>query len=308
LKTRSVLAVLGVIACAATIRAPVAHADGVAGPLERVDKATCLDAVSKGQRLRDTHKLVEAREKFRVCARAECPTVVQTDCAGWLADVERTLPTVVLSAKAHGRDVVDVKVTVDDVPLASTLDGQAVPVNPGLRTFRFERAGGASATVQKLVKEGEKAQGVAVVLSGLEPASTALAAPGPGSETYATANREPISSRSGTTVRLLGLLIGGAGVLGMGAGLGVAIDAKAKDNSAANEPGTLRQTDSASAVSEGNVATVLLGVGTAMAVAGVVLWIAAPRARSDGPSTTATTPKHPTMGTDGRGLLLWGSF
>ena len=55
------------------------------------DKETCLDAVSKGQRFRDTHKLVQAREQFRVCAAATCPAVVQTDCAQWLDSVDKAL-------------------------------------------------------------------------------------------------------------------------------------------------------------------------------------------------------------------------
>jgi hypothetical protein len=303
LKKRFVLPVLGLLASAALSHAPVVRAD-------TVDKATCLDAVSKGQRLRDTHQLVEAREKFRVCARAECPAVVQSDCAGWLADVEKTLPTVVLSAKDHGRrDVVDVRVSVDGQTIASTLDGQAVAVNPGLRTFRFERAAdGRTATSQLLIKEGEKARGVAVVLSGDEVAGTP-GEPGPASDGSAGGSRTPAPSQSRTTVRLLGLLIGGAGVVGMAASAGVAVDAKSKDNRAANEPGTLRQTDSTSAVNEGNVATVLLGVGAAMAVAGVVLWIAAPSGKTSSASASVPPPARDlVMGTDGRRVFLSGSF
>ena len=304
---RFVLPVLGLLACATLSRAPVVRADGTTGA---VDKATCIDAVSRGQRLRDTHQLVEARDKFRVCARAECPAVVQTDCAGWLADVEKTLPTVVLSAKDHGRrDVVDVRVTVDGQPIASTLDGQAVAVNPGLRTFRFERAtGGRTATSQLLIKEGEKARAVAVVLSGDEVAGS-VGEPGTASDGSAGANGAPAPSQSRTTVRLLALLIGGVGVLGMGASAGVAVDAKSRDNRAANEPGTLRQTDSTGAVNEGNVATVLLGVGGAMAVAGVVLWIAAPSGRASSPSAIVPQGgRDLVMGTDGRGVFLSGSF
>ena len=307
MKKRFVLPVLGLLACAALSRAPVVRADGSTGA---VDKATCLDAVSKGQRMRDTHQLVEAREKFRLCARAECPAVVQTDCAGWLADVEKTLPTVVLSAKDHGRrDVVDVRVSVDGQPIASALDGQAVGVNPGLRTFRFERAAdGRTATSQVLIKEGEKARGVAVMLPGDQVVGTP-GATGPATDASAEANRATTPSSSTSTVRVLGLVIGVAGVLGMAASAGAAVDAKSRDNSAANEPGTLRQTDSAGAVSEGNIATVILGVGGAMAVAGVVLWIAAPSGRASGPSAIVPEGgRNLMMGTDGRGVFLSGSF
>jgi len=283
----------------------MARADGTSGP---VDKAACLDAVSKGQRMRDTHQLVEAREKFRVCARAECPTVVQTDCVGWLAEVERTMPTVVLSAKDRGRrDVVDVRVWVDGQQLATSLDGQAVGVNPGLRTFRFERSGARTATSQVLVKEGEKARSVAVVLAGDEAAALPPEQGPPGEASGATHTAD--ASSSSTTVRLLALMTGGLGVVGMGVSAGVAVDAKSRDSHAANEPGTLRQTDSISAVNEGNVATIVVGIGAAMAVAGLVLWIVAPSGKASGPS--ATVPQRGRdlmMGTDGRGVFLSGSF
>src|ERR1700733_10293046 len=92
----------------------------VAAPAFADEKAACLDAASKGQRFRDTHKLVEAREQLRVCAAAQCPAVVQSDCANWLADVEKALPSVVLSAKSGtGVDLVDVTVSVDGQALGS---------------------------------------------------------------------------------------------------------------------------------------------------------------------------------------------
>jgi hypothetical protein len=178
--------------------------------------------------------------------------------------------------------VVDVKVSADGQPVVGTLDGQAVAVDPGLRSFRFERADGSVVAQQVLVKEGDKAQSVAMVFPG--------GAPMPPAPPPATT-----PAKAGSTARLLGLILGGAGVITMGVGVGVALDAKSKDNQAAGEPGVARQTDSGSAVSEGNVATVVLGVGAAMAVGGVVLWLTAP---SDGVA----------VGTDGRGVILRGSF
>jgi hypothetical protein len=291
------LSCLGIVTCAA-LSAAAARGDGgppaPTGPAA-VDQAACLDAVSKGQRLRTAHKLVEAREHFRVCARAECPAVVQSDCTNWMGEMEARLPGVVLSAKdGAGRDVVDVKVSVDGQPLAGTLDGQAVAVDPGLRTFRFERGDGSAATQQVLVKEGDKAQSVSVVLSGPgAPSSSPAEAVAPASD--GSGGGAPPASTPTSTARLLGLVLGGAGIVGMGVGAAVALDAKSKDDRAAGEPGTARQTDSSSAVSEGNVATVVLGVGAAMAVAGVILWLTAPTERV-------------AVGTDGRAVILRGSF
>src|SRR5271167_2677163 len=99
------LITLGLITAALlTLPAATARAD---------DKAACLDAASKGQSLRDHGKLVEARELFRRCAAQGCPQMVVQDCGGWLGDVEKSLPTVVVTAKdGSGNDLVDVKVSL----------------------------------------------------------------------------------------------------------------------------------------------------------------------------------------------------
>src|SRR5262245_7790898 len=90
---------------AATVACPRAFGD---------DKKVCLAAAAQGQTLRDAHKLVEAREQFRTCAREQCPRVVQKDCVAWLSDVEKNLPSVVLTAKDEaGADIVEGKVSVD---------------------------------------------------------------------------------------------------------------------------------------------------------------------------------------------------
>src|SRR5580658_608195 len=112
----------GVLATAAFLAATAAHA---------ADHAACMDAVSQGQTLLDQHKLVEARDRFRVCAGAACPSVVQADCANWLASVEKSIPTVVVTAKnATGEVLVNVKVSVDGQPFALRLDGDARALDP----------------------------------------------------------------------------------------------------------------------------------------------------------------------------------
>jgi hypothetical protein len=172
------------------------------------DKAACLDAASRGQRLRDTHKLVEAREELRACAAVECPPVVQSDCANWLAEVEKALPTVVLTAKnGSGVDLADVKVSVDGQPLASTLDGRALPMNAGPHSFHFVGADGASLDQQVLVTEGEKNQRVAVVLGQAPAAPLPLQGADTGGD----------SGRSSGPWRTVGWVLVGAGVAGLGA-------------------------------------------------------------------------------------------
>jgi hypothetical protein len=268
----AVLAAAGSVAAA-----PPPHA-----PPAKVTKAACLDAVSKGQVWKDDHKLVEALAQFRMCARAECPAAVRGDCTTWAGEVEARLPTVVLSAKdSAGHDVIDFTVSLDDQPLAGPF-GEAMSINPGPHTFRFERGDGSKATLQVLVKEGDKLKSVAaalVVPGAVPPADVAT----------------PAGSAPGSTARIVAYVLGGAGVVTSAVGIGVAFAAKAKDKTAAGETGTQRESDSASAVSQGNAASAVLGIGVAMAAAGVVVWLVAPSGKT-------------AVGTNGREVLFTGTF
>jgi hypothetical protein len=187
------------------------------------DKAACLDAASSAQKLRSAHSLVEARAQLRVCSSASCPAAVQTDCVGWLADVERSLPTVVVGAKNRaGTDLFDVKVSVDGAPLASKLDGQAVPMNPGAHEFHFEAADGSVLDQQVMVREGDKDQEVAVVLGAAAPA------PGPTAPatTATTAQPPPAPGPSaadsdvggGPPWKTIGWIAGAVGIAGLAFG------------------------------------------------------------------------------------------
>jgi hypothetical protein len=183
------------------------------------DKAACLVAAQKGQRFRDTHKLVEAREQLRICAAAACPAVVQADCASWLADVERALPTVVLVAKSGaGVDLTDVKVSVDGLPLVSKLDGQAVALNAGPHTFHFEGADGTASDTQAVVKEGEKSQPVGVVLVPAPPQTpttqvAVVSSVPPAASMAPTRAPEPVRVQAGLGV---GAAFGGLGLSAKG--------------------------------------------------------------------------------------------
>jgi hypothetical protein len=125
------------------------------------DVQACLSASERGQRARATGQLREAREQLAMCAVTSCPALVRRDCARWIAEIQESVPSIVLGAKDRsGRDVPDVSVIIDDQFSSKRLDGKAVLVDPGKHTFRFEAAGLPPVTETVLVKEGERARPV----------------------------------------------------------------------------------------------------------------------------------------------------
>lgn len=284
------------------------------------DKAACLDASSKAQTLRDTHKLVEAREQLRVCAAGGCPTAVRTDCITWLAEVEQGLPTVVISATdGAGHDRFDVTVTVDGQVPAIALQGQALPMNPGSHALHLEAggAGGAALDQQILVKEGVKNQSVAIVLPRQkdEAANRAAAAPAapvttsiepPKRERADTSPPDNRGPSAGSPLRTAGWVAAGVGVVGVAVGAVFGFKAISDKNGAhcdsnnACDPGPLSDANTAA-----SIATVGVVAGGALLLGGAALVLFAPSTRSD---TGVTLRAAPLVGAREGGLLVGGRW
>jgi len=121
------------------------------------DKRVCIQASEQGQSLRDSGKYTQAQAAFTQCARDACPAIVHRDCTRWLSDLTQLWPSVVFGAKdASGNDKVDVTVSADGSPLASTLDGKPVQIDPGEHVFKFEAQGLPAVERTLLVRAGEK--------------------------------------------------------------------------------------------------------------------------------------------------------
>jgi hypothetical protein len=197
LRSHFFLAACAGLTAASSFVAPAVRA----GP---VDPKVCIEATDQGQQLRDTGKLRQARAAFATCAQEGCPPPIRHDCQGWLDDVDQRMPTIVLGARAHGRDIGDVSVTLDGQALVGSLDGRPVAVDPGSHQLHFEHAGDPPVDQPVVVRTGEKDRLVTVTF-GPEPAPPLPAGrPGPPTLAYVLAG------------------VGGAGVVAFGilAGLG----------------------------------------------------------------------------------------
>jgi len=139
-------------------------------------RARCSDAYVNGQHLLRDRKLVEAREPLLICARSPCAASIQPECAGWLSEAERAVPSVVLAAHdARGKDLVLVSVLVDGQPFAQRIDGASIELDPGLHVFRMEAAGLRPVEQTVVVHEGEKSRLVTATLEDALEATPVVA-------------------------------------------------------------------------------------------------------------------------------------
>jgi hypothetical protein len=143
------------------------------------DVKACLDASEQGQTLRDSGSYLGARQRFIACAGEQCPGEVRKACVAWLEDLDKLVPTVVFAATAQGRDVTDVRVSVDGSVVAERIEGKPVPLDPGEHRFRFERPGEQPIDQPLVLHAGEKERLVSARFGPERvPSPASTAAPG----------------------------------------------------------------------------------------------------------------------------------
>lgn len=145
-----------VLALVVTASARSAHADAKA----------CIAASERGQSSRTDGKLTVAKAAFAECAADACPTAIRKECATALTDIDAALPTIVLGAKIGTKDAVVVHVSVDGIKVTDSLDGRAVPIDPGSHVFHFETDGQPPIDKTVLIKQGEKNRSVSAEWGG----------------------------------------------------------------------------------------------------------------------------------------------
>lgn len=295
----------GLFVMITTTYASLAHAEGSDACNPAYEEADAL--VRAGG-----DKLLDARDKLRICVRPVCKAWMVKECTKSLTEVEARIPSVVFSAKeASGAELVDVTVTSGDKTWASRLDGRSIEIGPGERSFVFVTADGRRATVKTIVKEGEKAQRVT---AAFEPAKRDVvapvvpkpAAPEPPPRAPDKPAPPPGEDRpsEGSNLRTIGLVAGGVGVIGLGVGTVFALKAMgSKSDANCNDA---KQCDSgplADARSAANVATIGFVAGAVLVAGGVVLVLVSP---ARGSSSARRIEAAPALAQHEAGLVLRG--
>jgi hypothetical protein len=184
------------------------------------DKQKCVAAYEDGQRLRKDGKLSAAREKFLFCAQDVC-TAARKDCTIWLGEVEQLTPSIIPVATADGKDVVQVRILVDGIPLVDRLDGKAIRLDPGAHAFRFEAKGYLPHDEQILIREGEKNRRVAVrLVSENAPVTPPVRPP------VSIVIGPDVTKRNPTPA--MTYVFGAIGIVGLGVFTGFALNGSAK--------------------------------------------------------------------------------
>lgn len=191
---------LAPLALAASLQAKSAHAD----------VKECIDHHSNGQLLRDESRFVAARARFVSCAEATCPDAIRAECAAFLSELDRAIPSVVLAARdEQGRDVPGVRVELDGRAVEGALNGRAIPIDPGRHRFRFVTPDGRVQEVESVAQESIKGRPIEARFAA-PPAPVPVPSPPP-----APPSEAPVPNAT----PIVAYVLGGAGLAALaGAG------------------------------------------------------------------------------------------
>jgi hypothetical protein len=185
-------------------------------------KAECSASHASSQELRLDGKLVEARGELRTCSDAACPSALQAECAGWLADVQQAIPSVEFLFETAPGERLKPKVVLDGQALAGVEQGGPFELNPGAHVFRFELEGHPAQEQTLVIRQGEKRRVLRVQFQEPMPVAPPVSSkPVPVAPPQA-ADGSSVSSRP---IPIASYLFGGVALVAAGAGAYLGLDA-----------------------------------------------------------------------------------
>jgi hypothetical protein len=183
-----------------------------------------------------------------------------------------------------GDELAAVKVSMDGEVVATQLDGSAIALDAGSHRFTFEAEGAAPSSKTLIIHEGEKNRREAVALGPVAPTPPPAMVPAPAPEPK---EPEPASpSIPGQKQRIAGIVVGGAGAVGLVVGGvfgGLTISAWGSANRECpthTNCSTSASNERSSAVSDGAASTAAFVIGAVLVGGGAALYFLAPKEAS----------------------------
>ena len=125
--------------------------------------AACIEQHRASQVLRNDNRLIEARVQLLECSQDRCPGLLRRDCDNLLRKTDMELPSIVVAVTGKdGHATRDVTVSIDGKVATSTLEGQAISVDPGTHLLEFTLPDGTSRSEQVIIHIGQKLRHIPV--------------------------------------------------------------------------------------------------------------------------------------------------
>jgi|SRR6478736_582358 len=235
--------------------------------------------------------------------------------------LQPSLSKLTLKVVPETAQIASLRVTRDNVVVAKTLFGVAIPVDPG--KYHIVASAEGYQNYESDIEVAANADSKALEIPALVQSTTAPVAAAGAVPVTANAqnpnpvppppNPEPAPDSGSNGMRTAAYVTGAIGIVSLGVGTYFGVKAISKNNDAkdhcpggntCNDP--QGETLTKDAQSAATVANITIGVGAACVVAGVVLYLTG--APKEKPATTARLEMHPLLGRDLAGVSFGGTF
>lgn len=263
-------------------------------------KDECIEAHRECQKDNREGRLLQARERAKLCTNPSCPGLLVADCGRWLEELDQKLPSVVFQVRLDGKPALNAQIYADDKLVEGWTQGEALRVDPGRHTFRIVLPKHRESKQALLLSEGMRFRVVAADFT-TEPASApapkpVAPLPSPPPRAAPSSPERPVPF---VVYPLLG--VGGLGLAGF-AGFGLLGRAEKKDLEQNCKP-DCTEDELATLDRRYLLADISLGVGAAAIVGAGVVYLTRPEKRPAGPTVGLTV--FPEGGT---AVLASGTF
>jgi hypothetical protein len=221
-----VLSVCGVLCAEAAAAEPTPSNTAPTGEQAPFDaRAKCVTEHEQTQISRMHESLLSARASALSCSQAECPALLRADCVQWFGEIDKQVPSIVVSLHAGDTDVSSVTVRIDGRPIARALDGQLLELDPGQHSVKVVPLGKPALNRDVVLAAGEKGRLIVFDMSGHE------VAPGPAAS---SPTEPPIPTAR--PIPTLTWVLSGTAIAAAGAGSVFGVLALSKRNSLEKAP------------------------------------------------------------------------
>ncbi len=121
-----------------------------------VSTEECIASHLAAQKLKKDGQLSSAKAALLSCVQDGCPAPIRAECVEWIGEIDEAMPSILVTGvDAMGQDTANVRVLIDGKPVAESLDGRPLLVDPGPHKVTCEH--GVAAQVQDVViVQGQK--------------------------------------------------------------------------------------------------------------------------------------------------------
>lgn len=275
----------------------------------------CNEVYVQVQKLRRDGKLVDARRPLETCLSAcadDTPASKHaiTRCQEWRKEDATRTPTLLISAKDGSQnDLSTVQVTIDGQVVASSLNGQPIPLNVGPHTVVL--VGHGASETRTIVAADSERKKLAVVLGQVPLVLPPAGGAAPGG-VPAAGPQAPAGDTGGGTpaLKIVGYVSGGLGLVGIGIGTYFGLHSLSLDKEAKCDAMNICENPDARTAAQQSVTGAIGGfvAGGALLIGGLLMVVASPSSTKATAGRVGPVRATPLIGAGTLGVSFSGGW